>query len=299
MPHPILATAVVPWTQTDEFDEALFRREVKTIADGLTRHIYVFGTAGEGYAVSESQFDRIATSFWRCAAECEARPMLGVISLSLPTIIERIERGRSLGFREFQVSLPSWGALTDRELEVFFAETCGRFPDCDFLHYNIARARRMLGPAEYRRLASLHPNLVAVKATGVDAAQVRDLLTTVPRIKFYFTEAGYTDGRKIGDCGFLISMASMHYGRAREFVEGDDRLRQEFAAEFRAMGPLLMEKSSQGRFHIDGAYDKMLFRVNNPWFPLRLLPPYQGCSDDAFAEFRAALPARWKVENDR
>lgn len=56
-PTAILATAVVPWTERYEFDEAMFCRQVHTIANNLTRHIYVSGTAGEGYAVTEKQFD--------------------------------------------------------------------------------------------------------------------------------------------------------------------------------------------------------------------------------------------------
>src|SRR5687768_9581594 len=55
-PLPILATAVVPWTADYKFDAETFRRQVQTIARGLTRHIYIFGTAGEGYAVSDTQF---------------------------------------------------------------------------------------------------------------------------------------------------------------------------------------------------------------------------------------------------
>src|SRR5581483_6479576 len=126
----ILATAVIPWRPDHRFDEATFRRQVATIARGLTTHIYVFGTAGEGYAVTDAQGDEIAAAFWRAAQDFGVSPMLGVVSLSLPTILGRIERGRALGFREFQISLPSWGALNDRDLDAFFAETCGRFPDC-------------------------------------------------------------------------------------------------------------------------------------------------------------------------
>jgi hypothetical protein len=44
--------------------------------------------------------------------------MIGIISLSLPTIIERIERAQAMGARRFQLSLPSWGALRDSELDV-------------------------------------------------------------------------------------------------------------------------------------------------------------------------------------
>src|SRR4051812_21130394 len=122
----ILAAAVIPWSGQYEFEENTFVRQVAEIAAGLSRHIYIFGTAGEGYGVSERQFREIASVFWRCAGDNDVTPMLGIISPSLGTVIERIEFGRDVGFREFQLSLPSWGGLNDAELETFFEETCGR-----------------------------------------------------------------------------------------------------------------------------------------------------------------------------
>ena len=89
-PPAILATAVVPWTERLEFDEARFRRQVHTIARTLTKHIYIFGTAGEGHAVNEQQFDQISQAFWLSAQEAGVSPMVGLISLSLPTIIARM-----------------------------------------------------------------------------------------------------------------------------------------------------------------------------------------------------------------
>jgi hypothetical protein len=41
-PSPILTTAVVPWSERFEFDAETFRRPVRTIARGLTPHIYLF-----------------------------------------------------------------------------------------------------------------------------------------------------------------------------------------------------------------------------------------------------------------
>lgn len=289
----ILATAVVPWTERYEFDEDRFCRQVHTIARGLTPHIYVFGTAGEGYAVTDKQFDRIAAAFWRSSQECAASPMLGVISLSLPVILERIARGHALGFRQFQLSLPSWGALNDRELDTFFAETCGRYPDSSFHHYNLLRTKRLLTSVEYRRLAAAHPNFVAVKASTPDPAVIADLLTVAPRLRFFFTEFGYAIARRTHDVGFLISLASVNYARAKAFVAGDDARRTADVADFTAMGATLKELSAAGGFHIDGAFDKMLFRCADPAFPLRLLPPYATASEDDFKRFRAALPAGW------
>ncbi|MBL9214049.1 MAG: hypothetical protein JNG83_01095 [Opitutaceae bacterium] len=289
----ILATAVVPWTDRLELDEERFRREVATIARGLTRHIYLFGTAGEGYAVTDRQFDRITAAFWQASRENDVVPMIGVISLSLPTIIERIERARALGFRQFQLSLPSWGPLNDRELDVFFAETCGRFPDCHFHHYNLLRTKRLLTSVEYRRIAAAHPNFIGVKASTSDPAVIADLLTMSPRVRFFMTEIGYAIARRTHDVGLLISLASVHYAKARAYVAGSDAERAVAVEEFRAMGATLREISGT-RLHIDGAYDKMLYKLNDPDFPLRLLPPYAYATDEDFARFRAALPPAWR-----
>jgi dihydrodipicolinate synthase/N-acetylneuraminate lyase len=292
-PASILATAVVPWTERFEFDEPVFRRQVHTIAKNLTRHLYIFGTAGEGYAVSERQFDEITRAFWSSSAESEVEPMVGLISLSLPTIIERIERCRALGFRRFQLSLPSWGPLNDRELDTFFASTCGRFPDCEFHHYNLLRTKRLLTSVEYRRLAAAHPNFIAVKASTADPAVVADLLTVTPRLRFFFTEKGYALARRTHDVGLLISLASVNPARAKAFVAGNDAQRTADVADFSAMGAMLKEIAAD-RFHIDGAYDKMLFRVSDPTFPLRLLPPYASATEADFARFLASLPAGWR-----
>ena len=292
-PARILATAVVPWTERYEFDEATFRRQVHTLARGLTRHIYVFGTAGEGYAVSEKQFDQIAATFGRSAQEYGASPILGIISLSLSTIIDRIGRGYALGYRAFQLSLPSWGALNDGELDVFFSETCGRFPDCHFHHYNLLRTKRLLTAVEYRRLAAAHPNLVAVKSSTDDPAIIANLLTVSPRLRFFFTEFGYAIARRTHDVGLLISLASVNYARAKAFVAGDDALRTADVDDFHAMAVTLRELAAN-RYHIDGAFDKMLFRLTDPTFPLRLLPPYAAASEEDFTRFLAALPAGWR-----
>lgn len=270
-----------------------FRRQVQTIARDLTRDVYIFGTAGEGYAVSDAQFREIATEFWQIARDEDIKPAVGVISLSLSTIVERIAWARELGFRDFQISLPSWGALNDQELDAFFAETCARFADCRFLHYNLSRAGRLVTPADYRRLIAAHPNLVAVKWSTSDAATIAEMQALAPRLRLYITERGYAEARKHGDCGLLISLASVHAERAKEFVATDHAGRERLLGEIQEIGRAL-KLATGGRCHIDGAFDKMLFRVSDRSFPLRLLPPYASASEADFNAFVAALPSAWK-----
>ena len=132
-----------------------------------------------------------------------------------------------MGARRFQISLPSWGALRDAELDVFFQETCGRFPDCEFLHYNLQRAQRLITPAEYGRLAERHPNLVATKNSTTDESRIQGLLAEAPQLQHFNTEPGFAYASTLGECGLLISLASMNLklgqayfraGRDRDFA---------------------------------------------------------------------------------
>jgi dihydrodipicolinate synthase/N-acetylneuraminate lyase len=292
-PRCILATCPIPWREDFTFDEPLFKSTVTWLCEGLSPHIYLFGTAGEGYAVTNRQFQAIARSF-RQVLPAEASPMLGVITLSLGEAIERIECGHSLGFRDFQVSLPSWGALTDREVDAFFRETCGRFPDCRFLHYNLGRAKRLLKGDDYARLAAHHPNLVAFKMGGEDVAALTDILTRAPALQGFLTEFGYAALRDRHECGLLAALSAADHDRGRAFFEarGDDLRRQ--VEDFRAVHRAIKAAIDPAETHMDGAYDKVYVKRLRAEFPLRLLPPYSFPDDDAVARFEQGLPTSWR-----
>src|SRR5437764_12340925 len=102
-PACIMATCCVPWDEQFRFAEPIFRRGVRSMPAQGTKHLYVFGTAGEGYAVTEQQFDQIVAVFAEEMRQGKAEPMVGVISLSLGTILDRIDRCRATGVRHFQI----------------------------------------------------------------------------------------------------------------------------------------------------------------------------------------------------
>jgi hypothetical protein len=62
--------------------------------------------------------------------------------------------------------------------------------------------------------------------------------------------------------------------------------------ELAGMMSALRESVGDGP-HLDAAYDKILSKVNDSRFPLRLLPPYQGASDDAYLSYQRALSNRF------
>ncbi len=284
-PSCILATCCVPWNEDGTLAEETFRREIRHLSIHLTRDLYLFGTAGEGYAVTDTQFDQIVRIFREEINQPDTRGMVGVIGLSLGTMIERIERARGMGIRYFQISLPSWGALSDGELKRFFKEICGRFPDCSFLHYNLMRTKRLVTPDEYAVLANAHPNLVAAKNSTDSMERIFGLMMKAPQLQHFFTETGFGYGSQIGECGLLISIASIQFAEAkRYFHAGQCRDLKTLLDKQRELSELVNDLVALGRneAHIDGAYDKVFCKIHDPTFPLRLLSPYDSLSDSTF-----------------
>jgi dihydrodipicolinate synthase/N-acetylneuraminate lyase len=295
-PACILATCCVPWNEDGTLAEQTFRRSIRNLLNNLTRNIYLFGTAGEGYAVTENQFDEIVRVFREETNQQNVSGMVGVISLSLPTIIERIERARQIGIRHFQISLPSWGALSDSELKTFFAETCGRFPDCSFLHYNLMRTKRLVTPDEYAFFANQHPNLVATKNSTDLTDRISGLMTKAPQLQHFFTETGFAYGSQLGECGFLVSVASVHFDQAKRYFEaGQRRDLKTLHRQQRELSELIDELVALGQSeaHMDGAFDKVFCKLHDPEFPLRLLPPYSGLREETFDRIRGAISKKY------
>lgn len=298
-PAAIMGTCLVPWTESYDFDEKAFREQVRRLGQNLSPYLYVFGTAGEGYAVTDSQFEAITRSFLDEAGACGVEATIGIISLSLPIIVERIEKARSWGASRFQLSLPSWAALSDEEVEVFFRETCGRFRDCQFMHYNLMRTKRLVTPAEYGRLAAEHANFVATKNTKDDENFLSELMTLAPQLQHFLGESGFTRMRDRFECGLLISLSSTNHERAKKFfaARGEEltglnaELRHALAALKEAFGPEPL---------IDGAYDKLIYKLGVPAFPLRLLPPYSTADESSaparYREAMARLAPAWLPE---
>jgi len=289
LPPTVLATCVLPWDDRLRFVEDDFRAHVRLAAAHMTRHLYIFGTAGEGYAMTEAQFRDIARIFWDEAQHSGVTPMLGVISNSLGTVIERLEFGVDLGYRQFQISFPSWGRVSDPERDTFFRETCGRFAQAQFLHYNTPRGGRVLTGAEYRRLARQHASLAAVKFTSSDATAVAELVENAAPVQCFLTEPAYVLAN--GDCGLLVSLSGVRLGLPGRFTAARDAELRELGRLTEAIDELLEEsfRAACPSAHMDGAYEKVLARAHGARLALRLLPPYQGASEDAYRRFESGL----------
>jgi dihydrodipicolinate synthase/N-acetylneuraminate lyase len=293
-PRVILPTVCVPWTDSWELDEDRFRAAIQEKLAGGIRHLYVFGTAGEGYAVDEAQFDRVVGVFAsETVGRDEVAPMVGLINQSTTTMVGRVERALALGISDFQVSLPAWGTLADGEVRAFFGSLLPRFPDARFLHYNLIRTGRLVNADLYAALAAEHPNLVGTKNGTSDVAFIRSLLVRAPVLRHFLTEVGYPFGCSTGRPGLLMSLSSTNLAAAHRFFNAglsrDLGTLLAMQADYMAMLDGLLRAKGSTEAHMDGAFEKLMHRVVDPAFPVRMLPPYASVSEADADALRAWL----------
>jgi hypothetical protein len=284
----VLATCVLPWDESFSFAEDDFRAHVALLAASMTKHLYIFGTAGEGHAVTEAQFRRIATVFADEAARQGVTPMLGIVAMPLGTVLERIEFGLATGYRQFQISSPAWGRLSDRECDLFFDTVCGQFPEASFLHYNTPRGGRVLTGEEYRRLATRHPNLAAVKFTSSDPAVVGELVGACWPMQCFLTEPAFAIARRSGaECGLLVSLSGVRTDLPGRLMAASGEALARLELLFRRVHALLLDclGDEADAVHMDGAFEKIIARSHGAVMPLRLLPPFAGASEAAVRRF--------------
>ncbi len=293
-PQTVLVSCEVPWDENGELIEAVFRDEVRqTISSGF-RDLYIFGTAGEGYAVTLTQFMEIASIFREETTGEGVRPMVGVIGMSTAQVVEKIGAAHDIGFRTFQIALTPWGELTDDECMTYFTDVCGSFPDSSFLHYNLPRPKRVLVTDDYKRLQDAVPNLVATKFTSAAPAECARLVTET-ELQHFFGEDNFPFGCQHGECSLLASYGPMMPKRTLQYfrygVEGDFENLFRMQARMTAavddfLGPVRDSPM------IDGAYDKMIVRAGGVDMPLRLLSPYHGVDIETYKKCHETLMAK-------
>jgi len=292
----ILASCVVPWDEKERLIEKLFRAEVRDLLKAGFRDLYIFGTAGEGHAVTREQFEEIVRVFAEETRGEGVFPQVGVIGMSTAQIVERIEFAHEAGFRVFQVSFPSWGGLNDTEVLRFFREVCGRFPDSKFLHYNLGRSQKLLTPADYRRLQGEIPNLAATKNTNPSVLHTVDLIRQADELQHFVGEATLPVGAMHGECSLLVSFGTVIPGAtfrlwrhilAEEWQEAFLLHKEIMAAFLDTLGPM------RAGVWMDGAYDKVWARLAGIEMPLRLLAPYNSFPESVVAECRAILEGKY------
>jgi dihydrodipicolinate synthase/N-acetylneuraminate lyase len=293
-PSTVMVSIVCPWDDDERLDEASFRRATRhALASGFT-HLYVFGTAGEGYAVDTARFRAVVEVLGDETAGTEAQPMVGVIGLSTANVVERLAVAHGLGFRAFQISLPSWSPLADTEVLAYFEAVCGAFPDSQFMHYNTVKAGRLVGGSLYRQVVERVPNLVATKTMTGDLGTVASVVRDAPELMHFLTEQSIAYGGLFGEVALLGTFAALAPEQSWDLLDAVQNGRHAQAAEigswFERLNHTIFDPLMVDR-RVDGAYDKTIEKLSKGMagFPLRMLSPYRTVSELEFDDARRRL----------
>jgi dihydrodipicolinate synthase/N-acetylneuraminate lyase len=297
-PSTVMVSIVCPWDDRERLEEAIFRRAIRHALNAGFRHLYVFGTAGEGYAVDSDRFRQVVEVFGDELSGTDAHPMVGVIGLSTANVVERLAVAHGLGVRAFQISLPGWSSLTDSEVGAYMEAICGAFPDSAFMHYNTARVGRLVGGRLYAAIAARVPNLVATKTMTGELAVVAGVVRDAPELMHFLTEQSIAFGALFGDVALLGTFGALAPDRSWALLRAAQSGRHHEAAAigswFERLSATLFDPLMVDR-RVDGAYDKAIEKLSAGLddFPLRMLSPYRTISDTEFEGTRRILRERF------
>ena len=294
-PQRNLAACMLPWTEDFRLDVPVFEEHIQDAIDEGYKSLYLMGTAGEGYALSDALFQQVVDVFAAMSVREGLDPQVGVISMSIQQVIDRIRYAHKQGIRMFQISLPAWGALDEAEAMTFFKIVCETFPDCRFLHYNLPRTKRIIAGPEYRRITEAVPNLVATKNSTSDYSRTADLMAHAPHLQHFFLEGNFAMGSTLGECSLLCSHSVLFPKTTWKFFEAG--VKKDLEELFR-ITKLLWDVGAELFAHctrdmIDGSFDKTFIRLRKAHFSNRLQPPYMGLSEEEFAECQKVLENRF------
>jgi dihydrodipicolinate synthase/N-acetylneuraminate lyase len=293
-PSTVMVSIVCPWDDDERLEEAVFRRAIRHALSAGFRHLYVFGTAGEGYGVDSPRFRDVVETLLDETGGTDAQPMAGVIGLSTANVIERLDVAHGLGVRAFQISLPSWSPLSDVEVMDYFEAVCGAFPDSRFMHYNTVKAGRLVTGTLYRQVVERVPNLVATKTMTSDLGVVASVVRDAPELMHFLTEQSIAYGALFGEVALLGTFAALAPERSWALLDAVQHGRHEQAAEigswFERLNHTVFDALMVDR-RVDGAYDKTIEKLSPGMadFPLRMLSPYRTVSDSEFEDARRRL----------
>ena len=128
-----LVSSPIPWDKEQNFEPNSFDEILNQLMGQSCDGLYLFGTSGEGYAVSENEFSEIVAQFAETSSSWSGYRQVGCFGLSTSQIKWKCKVCEELNIKQIQITLPFWKELTDDELDIFFSELCGEFQDLEFL----------------------------------------------------------------------------------------------------------------------------------------------------------------------
>ena len=137
--------------------------EIDVLVASRPNGIYSNGTAGEFYAQTEDEFDRISLMLSEKCEETGIPYQIGVSHMSPQISLERLRRIRQLKPGAVQVILPDWFPVTLAEAVVFLQKMEEEANGISLILYNPPHAKKQLTPEDWVFLKEKIPSLAGLK----------------------------------------------------------------------------------------------------------------------------------------
>ncbi len=293
------ATLLLPLNGDETIDYGLLAAELDHFVAVRVSGVYSNGSAGEFYAQTEEEFDRVNELL---AAKCERAGLpfqVGASHMSPQLSRERLRRARALRPAAFQVVLPDWFVPSWAEIVAFLETMAAEAAPVPLIVYNPPHAKRRLTPEEWQRLAETVPGIAGIKVAGGDDAWFAAMQPVFARWSVFIPGHTLASGLARGARGAYSNVACLNPAGAQRWFElgerdpaaglaWEQRLRTFWQAH---VAPLITQHGLPNM-----AADKATAAAGGwlPGFTPRMRWPYRGATPELVAALaraaRAELP---------
>lgn len=164
------ATLLLATDHSGAIDYSRMADEIDVLIASGPNGIYSNGTAGEFYAQTEDEFDRVSLMLSEKCEKAGVAYQIGVSHMSPQISLERLKRVKYLKPGAVQVVLPDWFPVTLEEAVVFLQKMEEEAGGTSLVLYNPPHAKRILQPEEWAILKKQIPSFVGVKVFDQDGS---------------------------------------------------------------------------------------------------------------------------------
>ncbi len=294
-----LVSVPIPWNKDGSFLPDMFTKAVNKLIEESCDGLYIFGTSGEGYAVTDNEFTEIVKTFVDATKEFDGFNQVGCFGLSSDQVKNRCEIAVNNGVKNVQITLPFWKELNNAELERYFSDVCRSFPEVSFLLYNNPRNKRRLNGKELQRFHDIAPNLIGAKTGSGSWIDIYELITEAPSLINFVTEASFLFAYDLGNVGLIPSSNYVFPSISKKYYESvinkdfekANILHKKILRFFYKTAIPLVQKG-----YIDGAIDKAYAQIGGMEMPLFMKSPYISISEKDFEWLKMVIKSEFEKD---
>lgn len=293
------AAVPTPWDSSGRIQPDVLERNIARYAEIPMDGVYTTDSDGEFYALELDEFRILSKSFSHAMSQTQMAAALGVTWSHTQGIIDRMKVGIDHGVNAFHIAFPYWMPLSNSDHERFWEDLAKAVPEARWIHYNTARAHRVLKGKDYARLAAQYPDqMIGTKLGSFSLFDIVDCISSSPQLAHlavdYTTVPAMMVGA-VGTCSYWANTLPRWTRRMTDLCfqgEWQEAMRMQhflLVWETRHVAPL----REAGHLHgiVGKARGALTGFLEDSGYTK---PPYYPVSESLMREFKTAFNNYWK-----